>query len=133
MGKERVAVVGIGQTKHEATRGDVSVAGLLGTDAGAGAEAAVDQADHAPAAVAGLHQPFEGHAPGALAAVEHDAMRWFPGGDAAGAGVSSSRLRIRCGCRIASCSATTPPSEPSPRSRSWPQASVLTGNSVRTS
>jgi len=29
MGKERVAVVGIGQTKHEATRGDVSVAGLL--------------------------------------------------------------------------------------------------------
>jgi len=29
MGHERVAVVGIGQTKHEATRGDVSVAGLL--------------------------------------------------------------------------------------------------------
>jgi acetyl-CoA C-acetyltransferase len=29
MGKERVAVVGIGQTKHEATRGDVSIAGLL--------------------------------------------------------------------------------------------------------
>lgn len=29
MGKERVAVVGIGQTKHQATRGDVSMAGLL--------------------------------------------------------------------------------------------------------
>ena len=29
MGKERVAVVGIGQTKHQATRGDVSVAGLV--------------------------------------------------------------------------------------------------------
>jgi acetyl-CoA C-acetyltransferase len=29
MGKERVAVVGIGQTKHSATRGDVSMAGLV--------------------------------------------------------------------------------------------------------
>ena len=29
MGHERVAVVGIGQTKHEATRGDVSMAGLV--------------------------------------------------------------------------------------------------------
>ncbi|HYZ98109.1 MAG TPA: thiolase domain-containing protein, partial [Acidimicrobiales bacterium] len=29
MGKERVAVVGIGQTKHETTRGDVSIAGLV--------------------------------------------------------------------------------------------------------
>jgi acetyl-CoA C-acetyltransferase len=29
MGKERVAVVGVGQTKHEATRGDVSMAGLV--------------------------------------------------------------------------------------------------------
>jgi acetyl-CoA C-acetyltransferase len=29
MGKERVAVVGIGQTEHRATRGDVSIAGLL--------------------------------------------------------------------------------------------------------
>jgi len=29
MSKERVAVVGIGQTKHEATRGDVSMAGLV--------------------------------------------------------------------------------------------------------
>ncbi|HLT69937.1 MAG TPA: thiolase domain-containing protein [Acidimicrobiales bacterium] len=29
MGKERVAVVGIGQTKHQATRGDVSIAGLV--------------------------------------------------------------------------------------------------------
>jgi len=29
MGKERVAVVGVGQTKHQATRGDVSMAGLL--------------------------------------------------------------------------------------------------------
>ncbi len=29
MGKERVAVVGIGQTRHQATRGDVSMAGLL--------------------------------------------------------------------------------------------------------
>ncbi|NLD76946.1 MAG: thiolase domain-containing protein [Acidimicrobiales bacterium] len=29
MGKERVAVVGIGQTKHQATRGDVSMAGLV--------------------------------------------------------------------------------------------------------
>ncbi|MGI8936690.1 MAG: thiolase domain-containing protein [Iamia sp.] len=29
MGKERVAVVGIGQTKHEATRGDVSMVGLV--------------------------------------------------------------------------------------------------------
>jgi acetyl-CoA C-acetyltransferase len=29
MGKDRVAVVGIGQTKHQATRGDVSMAGLV--------------------------------------------------------------------------------------------------------
>ena len=29
MGSERVAVVGIGQTRHQATRGDVSIAGLL--------------------------------------------------------------------------------------------------------
>ena len=29
MAKERVAVVGIGQTKHQATRGDVSMAGLV--------------------------------------------------------------------------------------------------------
>ena len=29
MGKERVAVVGIGQTEHQATRGDVSMAGLV--------------------------------------------------------------------------------------------------------
>ncbi len=29
MGHERVAVVGIGQTKHQATRGDVSMAGLV--------------------------------------------------------------------------------------------------------
>ncbi|MBN2624395.1 MAG: thiolase domain-containing protein, partial [Acidimicrobiales bacterium] len=29
MGKERVAVVGIGQTKYQATRGDVSIAGLV--------------------------------------------------------------------------------------------------------
>jgi acetyl-CoA C-acetyltransferase len=29
MGKDRVAVVGIGQTKHSATRGDVSMAGLV--------------------------------------------------------------------------------------------------------
>src|SRR5215210_7614404 len=29
MGKERVAVVGIGQTKHQSTRGDVSIAGLI--------------------------------------------------------------------------------------------------------
>ena len=29
MGKERVAVVGIGQTRHQATRGDVSIAGLV--------------------------------------------------------------------------------------------------------
>ena len=29
MGKDRVAVVGVGQTKHQATRGDVSMAGLL--------------------------------------------------------------------------------------------------------
>jgi acetyl-CoA C-acetyltransferase len=29
MAKERVAVIGIGQTKHQATRGDVSMAGLL--------------------------------------------------------------------------------------------------------
>jgi acetyl-CoA C-acetyltransferase len=29
MGSERVAVVGIGQTKHQATRGDVSIAGLV--------------------------------------------------------------------------------------------------------
>ena len=28
MGKDRVAVVGVGQTKHQATRGDVSMAGL---------------------------------------------------------------------------------------------------------
>ena len=28
-GKERVAVIGCGQTRHEATRGDVSVAGLV--------------------------------------------------------------------------------------------------------
>ena len=34
MGHERVAVVGIGQTKHEATRGDVSIAGLLREAAG---------------------------------------------------------------------------------------------------
>ena len=29
MGKDRVAVIGIGQTKHQATRGDVSMAGLV--------------------------------------------------------------------------------------------------------
>src|SRR5215210_8640667 len=29
MGAERVAVVGCGQTKHQATRGDVSMAGLV--------------------------------------------------------------------------------------------------------
>jgi acetyl-CoA C-acetyltransferase len=29
MGKERVAVVGVGQTKHQASRGDVSMAGLV--------------------------------------------------------------------------------------------------------
>ncbi|MGI8663616.1 MAG: thiolase domain-containing protein [Acidimicrobiales bacterium] len=29
MAKERVAVIGVGQTKHQATRGDVSIAGLL--------------------------------------------------------------------------------------------------------
>src|SRR3977135_1810325 len=29
MAKERVAVVGVGQTKHQATRGDVSMAGLV--------------------------------------------------------------------------------------------------------
>ena len=29
MGHERVAVVGIGQTKHAPTRGDVSMAGLV--------------------------------------------------------------------------------------------------------
>ncbi|HEX8803480.1 MAG TPA: thiolase domain-containing protein [Acidimicrobiales bacterium] len=29
MGRERVAVVGIGQTRHQATRGDVSIAGLV--------------------------------------------------------------------------------------------------------
>ena len=29
MGGERVAIVGIGQTEHRATRGDVSVAGLV--------------------------------------------------------------------------------------------------------
>ncbi|MGH9214136.1 MAG: thiolase domain-containing protein [Acidimicrobiales bacterium] len=29
MGKERVAVVGIGQTHHQATRGDISIAGLV--------------------------------------------------------------------------------------------------------
>ncbi len=29
MGKEKVAVVGIGQTHHQATRGDVSIAGLV--------------------------------------------------------------------------------------------------------
>src|SRR5437868_6879371 len=29
MAKERVAVIGIGQTKHQATRGDVSMAGLV--------------------------------------------------------------------------------------------------------
>ena len=29
MAKDRVAVVGIGQTKHQATRGDVSMAGLV--------------------------------------------------------------------------------------------------------
>jgi acetyl-CoA C-acetyltransferase len=29
MGSERVAVVGIGQTRHQATRGDVSIAGLV--------------------------------------------------------------------------------------------------------
>src|SRR5215218_4955470 len=29
MSKERVAVVGVGQTKHQATRGDVSMAGLV--------------------------------------------------------------------------------------------------------
>src|ERR1043165_1171847 len=29
MGKERVAVIGVGQTKHQATRGDVSMAGLV--------------------------------------------------------------------------------------------------------
>ncbi|HXH56055.1 thiolase domain-containing protein [Iamia sp.] len=34
MGKERVAVVGIGQTEHRATRGDVSMAGLLREAAG---------------------------------------------------------------------------------------------------
>ena len=27
--KERVAVIGVGQTKHQATRGDVSMAGLV--------------------------------------------------------------------------------------------------------
>ena len=29
MGKERVAVVGVGQTHHQATPGDVSIAGLV--------------------------------------------------------------------------------------------------------
>src|SRR5207253_4049218 len=29
MGKQPVAVIGVGQTKHQATRGDVSMAGLL--------------------------------------------------------------------------------------------------------
>ena len=29
MGKDRVAVVGVGQTKHQATRGDISIAGLV--------------------------------------------------------------------------------------------------------
>ena len=36
MGKERVAVVGVGQTKHQATRGDVSIAGLVREAAAAG-------------------------------------------------------------------------------------------------
>jgi acetyl-CoA C-acetyltransferase len=40
MGKERVAVVGFGQTKHEATRGDVSMAGLVRE----AAQAALDDA-----------------------------------------------------------------------------------------
>jgi acetyl-CoA C-acetyltransferase len=40
MGKERVAVVGIGQTHHQATRGDVSIAGLV-------REAAVEALDDA--------------------------------------------------------------------------------------
>ena len=42
MGKERVAVVGIGQTKHQATRGDVSMAGLVRE----AASRALDDAGH---------------------------------------------------------------------------------------
>src|ERR671918_192940 len=56
MGKERVAVVGIGQTHHQATRGDVSIAGLV-------REAAVEALDDAGMTWADIDAVVVGKAP----------------------------------------------------------------------
>ena len=56
MGKELVAVVGIGQTRHQATRGDVSIAGLV-------REAAVEALDDAGMTWADVDAVVVGKAP----------------------------------------------------------------------
>src|ERR671918_708429 len=56
MGKERVAVVGIGQTHHQATRGDVSIAGLV-------REAAVEALEDAGMTWADIDAVVVGKAP----------------------------------------------------------------------
>jgi acetyl-CoA C-acetyltransferase len=56
LGKELVAVVGIGQTRHQATRGDVSIAGLV-------REAAVEALDDAGMTWADIDAVVVGKAP----------------------------------------------------------------------
>ena len=61
MGKERVAVAGIGQTKHQATRGDVSIAGMVREAAHeALADAAMDWSDIEAVVIGKAPDFFEG-------------------------------------------------------------------------
>ena len=109
MAKERVAVVGVGQTKHQATRGDVSMAGLVRE----AALRALDDAEH----------DVERH----RRRRHRQGPRLLRGRDDARA-VPGRRARARSASR---CSACTPPGRsagrpPSSR-RSWCRPASTSG------
>ena len=91
MGKNRVAIVGIGQTKHEASRSDVSLAGLLREAASRALEdASMTWADidavvigKAPDFFEGLMMP-EGYLADALGAVGKPMLRVHTAGSVGG-------------------------------------------------
>ena len=105
MGKERVAIVGIGQTQHTAIRGDVSIAGLV-------REAAQRALDDAQMTL-GRHRRRR----------HRQGPRLLRGRDDARAATSPTRS-----ARSASpCSGCTPPARSAGRPRSSPQDLVAAG------
>ena len=117
MGKERVAVVGIGQTKHQATRGDVSIAGLVREAAHeALADAEMPWSDIEAVVVGKAPDFFEGvmmpelYLADALGCVGKPMLRVHTAGSVGGSTALVAASLVQAGCRPAAAAASPPAS-----------------------